>query len=76
MTPEAKESEYVTYEWAYATGAGVKVVPLMVKTTQMHPRLESLQYLDFTNRRARPWDRLIEELSAQSSQTEPSQHRS
>jgi hypothetical protein len=76
MTPEAKESEYVTYEWAYATGAGVKVVPLMVKTTQMHPRLESLQYLDFTNRRARPWDRLIEELSAQSSEAEPPQLRS
>ncbi len=76
MTPGAKESEYVTYEWAYATGAGVKVIPLMVTATQLHPRLESLQYLDFTNRRARPWDRLIEELSLQSSEAEPPQSRS
>lgn len=64
MTPRAKESEYVTYEWAFAWGGGVKVVPIMLKPTQLHPRLESLQYLDFTNRRARPWSRLIEELKS------------
>lgn len=63
VTPDSKQSEYVTYEWSFAAGSGVKVIPLMVRTTQLHPRLESLQYLDFTNRRARPWDRLIEELS-------------
>ena len=66
MTPEAKGSEYVTYEWSYAAGAKIKVIPLMVKPTQLHPRLESLQYLDFSNRRARPWERLIEELTIQS----------
>ena len=27
MTPEAKDSEYVTYEWAFAAGANVKVIP-------------------------------------------------
>ena len=52
MTPEAKASEYVTYEWAFAWGAGVKVIPILLKTTELHPRLESLQYLDFTNRNA------------------------
>jgi hypothetical protein len=59
MTPEAKASEYVTYEWAFAWGAGVKVIPLLLKRTQLHPRLESLQYLEFTNRHTRPWDALI-----------------
>ncbi len=59
MTPEARKSEYVTYEWAFAWGKGVKVFPLMLKQTQLHPRLESLQYLDFTNRASRPWDELI-----------------
>jgi hypothetical protein len=59
MTPEARKSEYVTYEWAFAWGKGKKVFPLMLKQTQIHPRLESLQYLDFTNRTARPWDQLI-----------------
>ena len=62
MTPEAKASEYVTYEWAFAWGAGVKVVPVLLKKTELHPRLESLQYLDFTNRSARPWPKLIELL--------------
>jgi hypothetical protein len=62
MTPEAKASEYVTYEWAFAWGAGIKVIPVLLKRTELHPRLESLQYLDFTNRTARPWDALIELL--------------
>ncbi len=61
MTPEARNSEYVTYEWAFAWGAGVKVIPLLYKdTTKLHPRLEALQYLNFTSRTMRPWDALIE----------------
>jgi hypothetical protein len=62
ITPDSKASEYVTYEWAFAWGAGVKVIPLLLKPTQLHPRLDSLQYLDFTNHRARPWNSLIELL--------------
>ena len=62
MTPEAKASEYVTYERAFAWGSGVKVIPLLLEQTQLHPRLESLQYLDFSNRQARPWNTLIELL--------------
>jgi hypothetical protein len=61
ITPASKASEYVTYEWAFAWGAGVKVIPVLLKKTQIHPRLESLQYLDFT-RRARPWDELFDLL--------------
>ena len=64
MTPEAKSSEYVTYEWAFAWGVGIKVIPIMLRATQLHPRLEALQYLDFTNAKSRPWDRLIEEMRA------------
>jgi HEAT repeat protein len=60
MTPEARSSEYVTYEWAFAWGAGVKVIPVLYKDTKLHPRLEALQYLNFTSRIARPWDDLIE----------------
>lgn len=62
MTPEARKSEYVTYEWAYAWGKGKKIFPIMLKQTQLHPRLESLQYLDFTNRTIRPWDKLLASL--------------
>lgn len=59
MTPQAKISEYVTYEWAFAFGVGVKVIPVMLKSTSLHPRLEDIQYLDFTTKN-RPWDRLID----------------
>jgi hypothetical protein len=59
MTPDARKSEYVTYEWAYAWGKDIKIFPIMLKQTQLHPRLESLQYLDFTNKATRPWDKLI-----------------
>jgi hypothetical protein len=59
LSPSSKNSEYVTYEWAFALGSGIKIVPLMLKETPIHPRLEVFQYLDFTNRRARPWNRLL-----------------
>src|SRR5258706_11624768 len=47
MTPEAATSAYVSYEWAFALGARIKVIPLEYKTTEFHPRLEVLQRLDF-----------------------------
>ncbi|SHE37921.1 TIR domain-containing protein [Marinomonas polaris DSM 16579] len=62
MTPEARKSEYVTYEWAFAWGKGKKIFPLMLKQTQLHPRLESLQYLNFTNNPTRPWEELISSI--------------
>ncbi|MEO1164977.1 MAG: toll/interleukin-1 receptor domain-containing protein, partial [Chloroflexota bacterium] len=30
MTPEARTSEYVTYEWAFAMGLGKPIVPLTI----------------------------------------------
>jgi TIR domain len=59
LSPDSKTSEYVTYEWAFGLGAGLRVVPLLLRDTPIHPRLEAFQYLDFTNRRARPWNRLF-----------------
>jgi len=59
MTPNAKISQYVTYEWAFAWGVGVKVIPVMLKPAELHPRLEDIQYLDFTGQ-IRPWDKLID----------------
>lgn len=62
ITPEAKASEYVTYEWAYALGAGVKIIPLMLRQAALHPQLELLQFLDFSDAARPPWDRLIRRL--------------
>lgn len=64
MTPDAKNSEYVTYEWAFSWGRGIPIFPIMLKQTPLHPRLESLQYLDFTNRVTRPWSKLIESVKS------------
>jgi hypothetical protein len=62
VTPAARQSEYVTYEWAFALGVGVPVVPILLAESHLHPRLEALQYLDFTNRGSRPWSKLFGHL--------------
>jgi len=63
MSQAAKESEYVTYEWSYAWGKGKPVFPIMLKQTSLHPRLESLQYLNFTMKPSRPYDILFESIN-------------
>jgi HEAT repeat protein len=63
MSPEAKASEYVTYEWSFALGAGVPVIPVLYKETVLHPRLARLQYLRFTDTTVRPWSSLIETVN-------------
>jgi hypothetical protein len=40
----------------------VKVIPILLREAPTHPRLEALQYIDFTNPKVRPWDRLIDEI--------------
>ena len=61
MTPEARASDYVAYEWAFALGADVKVIPLELRTTEFPPRLDGLHRLDFTAKN-RPWDTLLAEV--------------
>jgi len=40
VSPESKASQYVTYEWAYALGVGVKVIPVLLKPTEkLHPQM-------------------------------------
>lgn len=66
LSESAQASEYVKFEWAFAAGAGVPVVPLLLKVrpAALHPRLRSLQALDFTNYMLRPWDALVQSLKA------------
>jgi HEAT repeat protein len=58
MSPAAEACQYVTYEWAFALGAGVRVIPLLVEQTDWHPRLTHLSYLDFTKPSTAAWDDL------------------
>jgi len=62
LSAESRKSEYVTFEWAFALGAGVRVIPIEYGGTELHPRLRVLQKLDFTNK-ARPWDKLLVEVA-------------
>lgn len=59
LTPESCNSPYVTYEWAFAIGRAKKVIPLLYKKAQIHPRIDGLQYLDFTVQKNKPWDQLL-----------------
>jgi len=62
MSPHATKSPYVTYEWAFALGAGVSVIPVLRKQTTLHPRLSSIHYIDFTTGRGTPWVNLTKAL--------------
>ena len=61
MTPEARTSARATYEWAFALGAGVRVIPLELKPTPLHPRLDVLKRFDFTAKQ-RPWTAFLQEI--------------
>jgi TIR domain len=63
LSPASRASEYVTYEWSCAIGAGIRVVPLLRRETEIHPRLRRLQYLDFRGS-VRPWSDLFGELQS------------
>ncbi|MFN8448990.1 MAG: toll/interleukin-1 receptor domain-containing protein [Anaerolineae bacterium] len=47
MSPESSASNYVTYEWAFAFGSDIPVIPIMLRTTDVHPRLSGYQYITF-----------------------------
>src|SRR5690349_16929329 len=46
----------VNYEWAFALGCGIPVLPLLLQPIEsdLHPRLSAIQYLNFSNHLLRP----------------------
>ncbi|MBP6874607.1 MAG: TIR domain-containing protein [Candidatus Eisenbacteria bacterium] len=62
LTPASCSSPYVTYEWAFALGRGIRVIPLLRERAEIHPRLKVLQYLDFLDGKKAPWADLIKEI--------------
>lgn len=71
LSPESTSSTFVTYEWAFALGRGVKIIPVLLAPSQVHPRLEAMQHLDFSNSRTRRWDTLFEEIKNAGSNIPP-----
>lgn len=70
MSPHATASQYVTYEWAFALGAGVRVIPVLYKDTALHPRLRGIHYVDFTTGKGTPWIDLRKALPAAQGKTQ------
>jgi hypothetical protein len=62
LSEDSAESSYVTFEWAYGLGKGKTVVPVKLEACKVHPRLEPIQYLDFSIAGALPWNLLIERI--------------
>ncbi|MGQ9889614.1 MAG: HEAT repeat domain-containing protein [Aggregatilineales bacterium] len=62
VTPDARACEQMTYEWAFAAGAGVPVVPLVLRPAPLPPRLSALRCFDFTDHSAQPWGALLSYL--------------
>ena len=46
MTPAAAGSVYVTYEWTLALSNEIRVIPVLFKPANMHPRLMQLDMFD------------------------------
>jgi nicotinamidase/pyrazinamidase len=63
VSPKSMGSMYATYEWAYAFGRGIPVIPIRYGEAEMHPRLRVLQYLNFIDPAFQPWDALEKCLS-------------
>jgi len=62
LSDHSAKSSYVTYEWASAMGKGKPIIPVRLNECQMHPKLDPIQYLDFSNPISQPWDDLIERI--------------
>ena len=71
MTPAAKASETVTYEWIFALGAGIPVFTIVRQETELHPRLTVLPHFDFTDPLTPPWEALIEAIEGIVKHLEP-----
>ena len=62
MSSESASSPYVTYEWSSAMGKGKPIVPIRLNHCEVHPKLEVIQYLDFSVNEHQPWSSLIDRL--------------
>jgi len=78
MSPTAKSSEVVTHEWAFALGLGLRVFPIIIRSTPLHPRLSILKPLDFTENpiTEAKWTQLIDWLKKLQQEQDTKTHAS
>ncbi len=65
LTTGAIESIHVTYEWMFALGRGIRVIPLkcLDLEKEMHPRLKDYSYEEFVDPKHDDWNKLIDLLT-------------
>ena len=71
LSENSAASSYVTFEWAYGLGKGKPVIPLKLGECKVHPRLEPVQYLDFSIPASLPWALLIERIREVETEASP-----
>jgi TIR domain len=71
LSADSAQSSYVTFEWAYALGKGKTLIPMKLNECSIHPKLETIQYLDFSVPGALPWESLIERVREIETDVEP-----
>jgi HEAT repeat protein len=64
LSPNSIRSPHVNYDWAFALGSGIPVLPVLLEMaeTELHPRLRTIQYVRFTTESGRPWHLLVQAL--------------
>ena len=63
VSPQSRNSLQVTYEWAFARGAGKTVIPVKLRNVDLPAQLAALQWIDFTPKRKR-WAQLVAAIDA------------
>lgn len=62
ISAASMNSQYVTYEWSFALGKFITILPVLIEKCDIHPKLATIQYFDFTGEAAYLWKSLLNEI--------------
>lgn len=68
LTPNSVQSRWVTYEWSYALGRGIPVLPLKFEQfdkNDIHDKLAAIQFVSFIEAPPETWERLRNDILRQ-----------
>ena len=73
LSPDAQASEYVTYEWSFALGAQIPVLPVLIKPLDktIYPRLGSIQYIDMSGSSKPDFSKVMARLEQLRAEAQP-----
>lgn len=63
LSEHSAASSFVTYEWASAMGKSKPIIPVRLSRSELHPKLETIQSLDFSKPGRLPWSTLVERIN-------------